>query len=38
MNYSALPKISPFILAFDPVGSAIVLPQELHATIVDVCE
>ncbi len=33
MIYSALPKILPFILAFDPVGSVIVLPQELHVFI-----
>jgi hypothetical protein len=35
MIYSALPEILPFILAFEPDGSAILFPQELHATIVD---
>ena len=38
MIYSELPEIFPFILALDPVGSAIVFPQELHATDVDACE
>jgi hypothetical protein len=35
MNYSALPDTLPFILALEPVGSEIVLPQELHAITVD---
>ena len=38
MIYSALPEILPLIRAFDPVGSEIVLPQELHAICVDACE
>ena len=35
MNYSALHETLQFILALEPVGSEIVLPQELHAIIVD---
>ena len=35
MIYSALPEILPFILAFEPDGSAMVFPQELQATTVD---
>jgi hypothetical protein len=35
MTYSALPEIFPLIFALDPVGSAILLPQELHTTACD---
>ena len=35
MIYSALPETLPLIFAFDPVGSAIALPHELHAIAVD---
>ena len=38
MNYSAVPKIFPDIRAFEPVGSAITLPQDLHVTDVDAWE
>jgi hypothetical protein len=35
MTYSALPKILPLIFALEPLGSAMVLPHELQATMVD---
>jgi hypothetical protein len=38
MNYSALPEILPLIMAFDPVGSEIAFPQELHEILVVACE
>ena len=38
MNYYAEPEIFPLILAFEPVGSEIVFPQELHFTCVVLCE
>ena len=38
MNYSTVPEIFPDILALEPVGSAITLPQDLHVTDVEACE
>lgn len=32
MNYSALPETLPITFALEPVGLAIVFPQELHVT------
>ncbi len=38
MSYYAVPEIFPLILALDPVGSEITLPQELQVTFVELCE
>jgi len=37
-NYSTVPEIVPIIRAFPPVGSDIILPQDLHVTGVEAYE
>lgn len=36
--YSRTPETVPFILAMDPVGSAITFPHDLHVTVLVTCE